>query len=207
MADQQLESIQWLNQIHGCGVYQVVDTVSDKPIQADALWTLCHDIGCAVLTADCLSVFVYSPAGPAVGVAHAGWRGLTAGVLQALVKAMPGAPESMFCWLGPAIGEDVYEVGEEVRAAFIAGNGTAAAEVYFRPAEVPGRKCWYADLRGMARFILAGMGLAVGSNTENLCTWRDSRFYSYRQAVQGSSGTAEGTSSDTGRMASLIWMD
>ena len=176
----------WLTQEHGT---RVVDAAEAAPgARADASFTCRPGVVCAVLTADCLPVFFAARDGSAVAVAHAGWRGLLAGVLEATLDAMALPGPAVVAWLGPAIGPDAFEVGEEVRAAFVARQPQAAEA--FRPSPA-GR--WLADLYALARQRLAARGLHAVTGG-GLCTWRDARrFYSYRR---------DGA---TGRMASVIW--
>ncbi len=175
----------WLRQVHGT---EVVDAAGGGRA-GDAAVAMHAGAVCAVLTADCLPVALCRDDGRGVGVAHAGWRGLAAGVLEASVRALGSSPGSMLAWLGPAIGPDAFEVGEEVRQAFVAADPAAAAA--FRPS--PGGR-WLADLYALARQRLraCGVGAVFGGGW---CTVSDpARFYSYRR---------EGT---TGRMATLIWL-
>jgi polyphenol oxidase len=144
---------------------------------------------CAVLIADCLPIFLAARAGDRIGVAHAGWRGLAAGVVEATVAALDCDPASLVAWLGPSIGRDAFEVGAEVREAFMAGDPAAARE--FRAGRA-GR--WLADLPALAKGRLAGAGV-VDVQESGLCTYADpARFYSHRR---------DGT---TGRMAALAWL-
>lgn len=175
----------WLEQVHGAGV---IDAADWRPgVRADA--AVARDPGrvCAVLTADCLPVLLCARDGGAVAAIHAGWRGLAAGVIEAAVRALG---DSGIAWLGPAIGPQAFEVGEEVRAVFLAADADAAAA--FRPSPA-GR--WLADLYRLARRRLRAAGVTeVYGGGE--CTHRDAaRFYSYRR---------DGV---TGRMASLIWRE
>lgn len=176
----------WLEQVHGTGV---IDADDWQPgVQADAAFARYPDVVCAVLTADCLPVLLSARDGSAVAAIHAGWRGLAAGVIEATANAI-GAGE-LIAWLGPAIGPQAFEVGEEVRAAFVAADAGAAAA--FRPSPA-GR--WLADLYQLARRRLQTVGIAevYGGGA---CTYSDAnRFYSYRRDGQ------------TGRMASLIWRE
>jgi YfiH family protein len=177
----------WLRQVHGAGV---VDAARWRPgHEADAV--RCDRPGpvCAVLTADCLPVLLCDRDGSVVAAAHAGWRGLAAGVLEAAVAALGTAPERVLAWLGPAIGPVAYEVDATVRDAFVGPDpGAADAFTSTRPGH------WRADLYGLARRRLAraGVGAVYGGG---LCTASDTgRFYSYRR---------DGV---TGRMASLVWL-
>lgn len=178
----------WLSQVHGRAV---VDAASVRPgIAADAAFARVRGTVCAVLTADCLPVLLCDDAGSVVAAVHAGWRGLAGGVLEAAVRAMAVAPVRLMAWLGPAIGPQAFEVGEEVRAVFLAADAGAAAA--FRPSPA-GR--WLADIYQLARrrLQLAGVSEVYGGGE---CTHGDAaRFYSYRR---------DGA---TGRMASLIWRE
>lgn len=177
----------WLRQVHGA---RVVALPAGAGAEADAAWTLQPGQPCAVLTADCLPVLFCDRAGTRVAAAHAGWRGLAAGVLEATVAALGVAPGELLAWLGPAIAQDAFEVGPEVRAAFLAHDPGAARA--FRP----GRDDrWHADLFLLARLRLAGVGLHAVSGGGS-CTWSDpARYYSYRRDGQ------------TGRMASVVWIE
>ena len=186
----------WLDQVHGPGV-AVLDAVNaaaarGEPPVADAAVTRERGIVCAALTADCLPVLFADAHGRAVGVAHAGWRGLAAGVLEATVAALGrlDAPaRDLRVWLGPAIGPRAFEVGADVRDAFIAADAGAVACFV---AHGPGK--WHADLYGLARRRLAAAGVRGIRGGEH-CTWSDGgRFYSYRR------------DRDTGRMATLVWL-
>lgn len=178
----------WLSQVHGTAV---ADADRDPPGSiADASVARRPGTVCAVLTADCLPVLLCDREGSVVGAAHAGWRGLCEGVLEAVVGAMGVEPERLLAWLGPAIGPAAFEVGDEVRAAFIARDPAAAGA--FRPGATAGK--WLADLYALARQRLAGCGVAdvYGGG---LCTVSDAgRFFSYRR---------DGA---TGRFASLVWI-
>ena len=152
---------------------------------------------CAVMTADCLPVLLCDETGTVVGAAHAGWRGLAGGVLEETIGAMRVPPGELLAWLGAAIGPDEFEVGDEVRLAFMDRHPLAA--VAFRPA-LPGTldeapRKWLADIYALARIRLAAAGVEAVYGG-GLCTVRDGRrFFSYRR---------DGT---TGRMASLIWLE
>lgn len=184
---------QWLNQVHGTVVVEAEpDAVRRAAFvpDADAVGTSQRGLPCVVMTADCLPVFFTDVDGSRVAVAHAGWRGLCDGVLEATLSTFAD-PAAVMAWLGPAIGPDAFEVGEEVRAAFLQQDAGAAA--HFRPSPNAGR--WLADIYGLARRRLARAG--IGSvHGGGLCTVADrERFYSYRRDGQ------------TGRMASVIWID
>jgi YfiH family protein len=177
--------IQWLRQVHGTAV-AVAGRVAEP--EADACWSNMPGQACAVLTADCLPVLLTNTGGTVVAAAHAGWRGLCAGVIEATIAALPCAPAELMAWLGPAIGPSVFEVGAEVRAAFLAEAASASA--CFRPASRAGH--FLADLGGLARLRLAGAGVS-GIYGGGRCTFSETdRFFSYRRDGQ------------TGRMATLI---
>lgn len=184
-------SICWLQQVHGTRVVEADSP--DVPPEADASVSRSAGQVCAVLTADCLPVLFATSRGTEVGAAHAGWRGLLDGVLEATIAALHSGPEDVIAWLGPAIGPTAFEVGPEVRAAFLdrAGTSQAATAACFRDApERAGHS--YADLYGLARIRLAAAGITRIYGGQ-CCTFSEAgRFYSYRR---------DGV---TGRMASLI---
>jgi len=177
----------WLQQLHGARVADLDREPQPEP--ADAALTREAGRVCAILVADCMPVLFATRRGDAVAAAHAGWRGLAAGVLEATVAALgvPGA--ELAVWLGPAIGPSRFEVGAEVRQAFLdADAGCGAA---FRPNE---RGRWLCDLAGLARRRLASAGVtSIADGTA--CTYSDAtRFFSYRR------------DQPTGRMAALLWI-
>ncbi|HEX4895473.1 MAG TPA: peptidoglycan editing factor PgeF [Solimonas sp.] len=176
----------WLRQVHGTAVARLPATV---PLpEADAAWTDRAGVVCAILTADCLPVVLAADDGSVVAAAHAGWRGLAGGVLEATVAALPVAPQRLRAWMGAAIGPAAFEVGPEVRAAFV-GRDPATA-VAFRPGA--GDR-WLADLYALARRRLMQMGVSrVDGGGE--CTYGAAdRWYSFRRDRL------------CGRMATLIW--
>jgi polyphenol oxidase len=176
----------WLEQVHGIRVATVPGPRSGS---ADAIISFERGGVCAVLVADCLPVFLASRDGDRVGLAHAGWRGLAAGVVEAAVAALDCDAGSLVAWLGPSIGPAAFEVGGEVRKAFT--DRDPAAEAEFRPGR-GGR--WLADLPALARQRLSACGVRSVHGGE-LCTYTDcERFFSYRR---------DGA---TGRMAALIWV-
>jgi YfiH family protein len=180
--------IRYLNQVHGASVVPVVSIrESDEPVDADAVFGRERGDCCAVRTADCLPVLFCAKDGRAAGAAHAGWRGLAAGVLENTVAAM-GVPEAdLLVWMGPAISQPNFEVGEEVRDAFLKED--PAASGLFIP-NARGR--WQADLYGLARRRLSALGIAAIYGGR-WCTFADAeRFYSYRRAA------------DSGRMVSFV---
>lgn len=178
----------WIRQVHGVGVVRMPQEAGEP--EADAVFTTEPGVVCAVQAADCLPVLLCDDAGSVVAAAHAGWRGLCGGVLERTVAALPVPPASLMAWLGPAIGPEAFEVGQEVREAFLAAD-TQAAQA-FRPGAAPGKH--YADLWQLARQRLRRAGVSRVSGG-GLSTHADpARFYSYRR---------DGV---TGRMAALIWM-
>jgi YfiH family protein len=159
------------------------------PQDADAVFTTEPGRVCAVRTADCLPVLLCDERATCVAAAHAGWRGLAAGVLEATVAALPAPPSRLLAWLGPAIGPAAYEVGHEVRAAFMAADPGCGG--CFAPSP---RGRWLADLAALARRRLARAGVRRVHGAD-LCTHADARrFYSYRRDAV------------TGRMATGAWI-
>lgn len=177
----------WMSQVHS------VTAVKADPAlvpSADASWTDATGIACTVLTADCLPVLFCNLSGTRVAAAHAGWRGLANGMLESTVAAMQVPGEQLLAWLGPAIGPDAFEVGPEVREAFVAQHPQAAEA--FRPSRNAGRHM--ADLYHLARIRLAACSVTAVFGG-GFCTFTDPHFYSYRRAAR------------TGRFASLIWIE
>ena len=177
----------WLQQVHGI---DVLEAAPETLAEADASWTATPGIACTVMTADCLPALFCDRNGTRVAAAHAGWRGLAAGVLEATLDALAVAPEDTLVWLGPAIGPQAFEVGAEVREAFVSQHAQAAQA--FGASLNPGR--YMADIYELARIRLAARGVAAVYGG-GFCTYSDPRFYSYRRAAR------------TGRFASLIWLD
>jgi YfiH family protein len=178
----------WLRQVHGAGVVDA--SRYSGPVDADASFSRRQGVVCAVMVADCMPVLLADEQGEAVGAAHAGWRGLSAGVIEATVAAMGVPPPRLHAWLGPAIGPKAYEIGAEVRDAFLAKDARAASA--FVPTR-PGH--WLVDLYAIARQRLASLGVARVSGG-GFCTHTDKeRFFSYRRdkAMQ--------------RMAAAIWLE
>ena len=180
----------WLEQVHSNKVIRLHEPVApDFTAQADASVTAEAGVVCAVMTADCLPVFFCDEAGSEVAVAHAGWRGLHAGIISNTAKAMRTATENIQVSLGPAIGPSNFEVGEEVFSAFIEKNSLN------KTAFVATEKNHYlCNIYQLARIELQSLGIDKIAGGE-FCTYRDSdRFYSFRRQAS------------TGRMASLIWL-
>ena len=180
---------QWLKQVHGVTV--VHSRLNGQEQEADACFSTDAGVASAVLTADCLPVLLCNQSGTVVAAAHAGWKGLVGGVLEATVKAMQVPEEDIMAWMGPAIGPDNFEIGPEVREQFL--KVMPDAEQAFKPGE--GDR-WYGDLYLLARLRLQAVGLA-GVYGGGFCTVDQSeQFFSYRRDGQQS-----------GRMASMIWME
>ncbi|HEX8741303.1 MAG TPA: peptidoglycan editing factor PgeF [Casimicrobiaceae bacterium] len=179
----------WLEQVHGADVVRVGAQSAAPAPRADAAVTRAHGIVLAIRVADCLPVLFCNRAGTVVGAAHAGWRGLAAGVLENTVAALECDAADVVAWIGPGIGRDAFEVGAEVREAFTEHDAGAAAAF---TAGRAGR--WHADLQALARRRLAraGVGAVHGGG---MCTSADAaRFYSWRRERA------------RGRMAALIWI-
>ena len=179
----------WLRQVHGVNVAELGPLPSVDEPEADAAVSHIPGTVLAILTADCLPVLFCADDGSEIGAAHAGWRGLAAGVLEATLTQLETPPRRVLAWLGPCIGATSYEVGGEVRQAFVASDAAAAS--CFAPTR-PGH--WLADLAALARRRLqaAGVQRIHGGGFD---TRTDARFYSYRR---------DGARS--GRFASLIWL-
>ncbi len=179
----------WLTQVHGTHVLDAA-SVSGAPV-ADASISTQPGLVCAIMTADCLPVLLADAGGRVVGAAHAGWRGLAAGVLENTVEAMQAAGATrVLAWLGPAIGPDAFEVGEDVRSAF--AHLGPQAEAAFRPLDGAGGKC-LANLPLLARLTLGRAGVSDVAGGGDCTVSHPAQFYSFRR------------DRITGRMASLIW--
>jgi polyphenol oxidase len=187
----------WLNQIHGVDIVDAAEVVAERGFAnsppADACWTGRPGLACVVLVADCLPVLFTHRQGGIVAAAHAGWRGLAAGVLiqtvQTLCRATACEPSDLKAWIGPAIGPEHFEVGHEVVAAFAGGPHFRA-----KSPGADGQPRWWADLPGLAQTQLKSLGL-VDVLLSGRCTFRESAdFYSYRRDGQ------------TGRQAAAIWL-
>lgn len=177
----------WLQQVHGIDVIKADQASGSTPPLADASYTDQAGSVCVVLTADCLPILFCSDDGERIAAAHAGWRGLQAGIIQQTLNALACAEISV--WLGPAIGPQQFEVGDEVRQAFLDASAMHASAF-----AAAGQGKWLADIYRLARQQLHTLGIdrIYGGG---LCTVSDAkRFYSYRR-----------DGANTGRMASLIW--
>lgn len=179
----------WVEQVHGVGVLELDGPGDTERQPADAVVARRPGAVCVIQVADCMPVLFAAADGSAVAAAHAGWRGLAAGVLEATVARLGLAPGALAAWIGPAIGPRHFEVGAEVRAAFMSHD--AAASAAFVP-NARGR--WQCDLGALARQRLSALGVGSVSGGE-WCTYADpERFFSYRRDGQ------------CGRMAALIWL-
>jgi polyphenol oxidase len=187
----------WLRQVHGTRVFRAEAGAAfcgdADALQADAAYTADRAVVLAIMTADCLPILLCADDGSEVAAAHAGWRGLAAGVIEATVQQLHAPPQRLQAWLGPAIGRDAFEVGAEVRAAFI--DGQADAAVAFRPHPSGHAGKWLCDLHLLARLRLRALGVErIGEASH--CTYSEpDLFYSYRRDGR------------CGRMASLIWLE
>lgn len=186
----------WLEQVHGTVVANA-DMASCRPM-ADACIARQRSSVCVVMTADCLPVLLCDTRGSVVGAAHAGWKGLAAGVIEATVRAMEVAPQNLMAWLGPAISQQAFEVGSEVRALFVEADPQAAAA--FSPSHLTGEgrgegEKWLADIYALARLRLTALGITRIYGGEH-CTYSErDKFFSYRR---------DGA---TGRMGTFIWLE
>jgi YfiH family protein len=185
----------FLNQVHGSDMLEVHPFTADG-CAADGAFTRSARVACTAMVADCLPVLFCDASGLQVAAAHAGWRGLLGiqgrGVLEAAAATFPD-DLTLLAWLGPCIGPQAFEVGDEVRTAFLAHSPQAGA---FFQAKAPGK--WLADLPGLARQRLAAMGIARTFGNDGSAAWctvgNASRFFSHRR---------DGVS---GRMAAGIWL-
>lgn len=179
----------WLNQVHGVTVVDAA-TVAAAPPDADASFSRQSGAVCTIMTADCLPLLLCNSEGTVVAAAHAGWRGLCEGVIEAAVAACDERPARLMAWLGPAIGPDAFEVGAEVRAAFMERDPAAAAAF----SDIGDGK-YLADIYALARQRLNAAGVEQIYGGEECTVIDRARFFSYRRDGQ------------TGRMASLIWLE
>lgn len=180
----------WLTQVHGTRVVDAAETTS--PVKADASITDRSGVVCAVLTADCLPLFLCNRAGNRIGIAHVGWRGLAAGIVECAVDVFGGKPSDIIAWMGPAIGPKSFEVGSEVKQALVLGD--PESEVCF-VADNDNNK-WYADLYRLVKLRLQRSGVPACFGDETLCTFSQcDQYFSYRR------------DRTCGRMASIIWIE
>jgi YfiH family protein len=187
----------WISQVHGIAVVDAASVRPGQPVRvADASIATSPGVVCAVMTADCLPVLFADLAGTVVGAAHAGWRGLAAGVLGETVAAMRAAGAgAITAWLGPAIGPTRFEVSVDVLDSFLANAGAEAEQVRAAFAPFAGRPGKYlADMNALARLLLARDGVTRVWGGDHCTASEPDRFYSYRR---------DGV---TGRQASMVWL-
>ncbi|CNH18361.1 inner membrane protein [Yersinia massiliensis] len=177
----------WLEQVHGTRVLHLDGEVT-LDVQADAVYSRVAGQVCAVMTADCLPVLFCSVKGDEVAAAHAGWRGLCAGVLEQTLAQFNAAPASIMAWLGPAIGPQQFEVGEDVKQAF-SDIDTQVASAF-----IPSGPKYLADIYSLARMRLQAAGVHAIYGGDHCTVTEKQQFFSYRR---------DGI---TGRMASLVWL-
>lgn len=179
---------QWLEQIHSTAA--VLLPCKDDIPKADASYTSKINTVCVVMTADCLPVLITDKEGSCVAAIHAGWRGLCDGVIEATIKKLPAAAENLLVWLGPAIGPDVYEIGEEVYDAFTKRDNEAK-----RAFTVTSEQHWLFDIYHLAKLRLNRVGVDNIYGGEHCTLTEKEDFFSYRR---------DGV---TGRTASMIWIE
>lgn len=177
----------WLQQVHGTRAVDAADC--EKTPVADAAYTRQPGVVCAVMTADCLPILLCDRAGQVVAAVHAGWRGLLAGVVETCIAAMACPPGELLAWLGPAIGPSAFEVGDEVRAAFVDHDATAVRAFVATRADK-----WLANLPQLARQRLQAHGVLAIYGGEQCTVNAPEHYFSYRR---------DGV---TGRMATLVWL-
>lgn len=196
-----INAVQWLDQVHGTQVLAAASVQQPPPV-ADAVWTTTPGLALAILSADCAPVVLVDVEGEVVGAAHAGWRGLCAGVLAKLVQALPVPVSRLQALVGPTIGQAAFEVGADVvaRLADYGINPILNPELV----AVAGRDDkFHVDLAAACRFDLARLGVAQ-CRGGRWCTATDPRFYSWRGETRRASAAAEQPA--TGRQATLVWL-
>ena len=192
----QTAAIRWVYQVHGVEVHHAESLPENAPMGAtkitgDAIVSHTAGLVCGIKIADCMPVLFAARNGSAVGAAHAGWRGLSGGVLEKTVTAMGTEPSEIVAWMGPCIGPKAFEVGEDVRDAFVRHDvGTAA---HFSPRTTPGK--FLCDLYSLARFRLATMGIVQVTGGDYCTFGQPELFFSHRRNPL------------TGRMAAFVWID
>lgn len=186
-----VKSISWLNQIHSNKVVTINSHADIINMQdADAQVTTLKNVGLAIMTADCLPVLFASTNGEVVACAHAGWRGLYNGVISATIAKMKIPPQNIIACMGPCIGANDYEVGDDLYCKFVQKDPTYS--VFFR--QISGHH-FLADLKGIARQELMNLGVKIINDCQHTTFGEPDLFFSYRR------------SNVTGRMASLIWLE
>lgn len=190
----------WLNQVHGIEVHEILPQTAFDPhnvIDADGAFTASPQCVCAILTADCLPLFLTNQRGDKVALLHAGWRGLAEGIVEEGIAAMGGTPQELIVWAGPCIGPAHFEVGDEVREQL---GGTEAC---YTASSNSGK--WLADLYALVGERLVNQGVSNYTHSK-ACTFRDEQlFFSHRRV--SSLARDAGAVQSCGRMASLIWIE
>ncbi len=181
----------WLNQTHSTKVVEIKRPQDLKDVNADGSYTMLTGVPCAVLTGDCLPLLLCDSKGSIVAAVHCGWRGIAQGIIENALKQVGLYAEGeILAWLGPAIGQSKYEVGEDFREPFLKHD--LRASIAFKKTDNQGK--WLADINELAKQRLQESGVTAIYGGD-LCTYTDPmRFYSYRR------------DKDTGRMATLIWL-
>jgi YfiH family protein len=184
----------YLKQVHGTSGVVQLDGNSEDGIEADGCWTQVRRVACTIMVADCLPVLFAADDGSRVGAAHAGWRGLSGGIVEATARAMSVEPASLIAWLGPCIGPAAFEVGADVKAAFEASDPSAGRR--FRPYR-DGK--WLCDLPALTRDRLAALGVTRVHGNDGSTAWctvsNPSVFFSHRRDRV------------SGRFAAAVWLD
>lgn len=186
--------LQWLNQVHGDDCVRADASSCGSQPQADAAWTNRRGVGLAIQSADCVPIALATADGQRIGAAHGGWRGLTSGVVKSVVAAMrrDGSTTPLIAWIGPAIGPDAYEVGQDVHAAVRAATSPSLAGRFFRATDQPSK--WHLNLFSLTEWLLRQAGVERIA-CERICTWSNANLYSHRR---------DGA---TGRMATVVWIE
>lgn len=180
----------WLNQQHTTNVLHFNQACLNQT-PADAVWSDQPNQVCVVMTADCLPILITNQAASMVCAVHAGWRGLADGILSKTLEALPEQPHNLIAWIGPAISQAHFEVGQDVVEAFVVQE--PSLRYFFKPSRTESAK-FYADLAGIAQYQLKQLGLGQ-IHLSGHCSYAESAdFYSYRRDGQ------------TGRMATVIWL-
>jgi YfiH family protein len=183
----------YLKQVHGTAGVAVLDGHTEDGVEADGCVARVHGVACTIMVADCLPVLLAADDGSCVGAAHAGWRGLSGGIVEATVRALDVRPSSLIAWLGPCIGPEAFEVGPEVKAAFEAHDPAAAR--HFKPYR-EGK--WLADLPALTRMRLRALGITRVHGNDGSRAWctvaNQSLFFSHRRDRV------------SGRFAAAVWL-
>jgi polyphenol oxidase len=183
----------YMKQVHGTAGVVRLDGHTEDGVEGDGCWSSVRRVACTIMVADCLPVLFAVDDGSRVGAAHAGWRGLAGGIVEATVHAMGVPPSSLLAWLGPCIGPEAFEVGPEVKAAFDAGDPAASAHF-----KAHGEGKWLANLPALTRQRLARLGVTRLHGNDGSAQWctvsNPSRFFSHRRDRV------------SGRLAASVWL-